>query len=399
MKNITKALNDLKEGKMVLVKDDSARENEADLVMVAEKVSPEAINFMTKFGRGLINLCITQERADLLQLSLMVEHNTSKFGTNFTVSIDAAEGVTTGSSAFDQAHTILTALNPKAKPHDLVKPGHVFPLVAHPSGIIGRGGHTEATVDLSRLAGFAPAGVLCEVMGADGHMARGKEVRQLALQHNLTIITVAEIIQYRLLNEQLIEKVVTTTLPTQYGEFTLHLYKNKDLVRQQEHLALVLGDSESLTKKSILTRIHSSCLTGDVFGSRRCDCQGQLLKSMAAIQKKGQGVLIYLDQEGRGIGLTNKLRAYILQDQGMDTVEANEHLGFAPDERRFWPAAQILKDLGISKVTLMTNNPSKVDELVNLGLNIDPVPLEVKSNGYNNKYLKTKKERLGHLLD
>ena len=403
-------LADIRAGRMVIVVDDDSRENEGDLVMAAEKVTPEAINFMAKHGRGLICLALTEEKADSLDLPPMVERNTAKLGTAFTVSIDAADGITTGISAADRAHTILTAVRPDAKPEDLVRPGHVFPLRAKRGGVLTRAGHTEAAVDLARLAGLTPAGVICEIMNDDGSMARLPQLLQFKKRHGLKITSVAEIIRYRHKKESLIERVAHAKLPNRFGVWDLFLYKSIfDTEGRDLHLALTMGGigvagkdgSIPVREEPVLVRVHDECLTGDVFGSLRCDCGEQLQRAMEMIAKEKKGVVLYMKQEGRGIGLANKLRAYELQDtEGCDTVEANLRLGFPPDLRDYGIGAQILHHLGVRKMRLLTNNPRKIVALKGYGLEVsERVPLQVEPNPMNVKYLKAKKQKLGHMLE
>jgi 3,4-dihydroxy 2-butanone 4-phosphate synthase/GTP cyclohydrolase II len=395
---IEEALEDFKAGKMVIIVDDADRENEGDLCIAAEKVTPEAINFMAKYGRGLICLALTEEQCEKLKLPLMVPEDQSDalHGTAFTVSIDARHGVTTGISAYDRAKTILTAIADDAKPEDLVRPGHVFPLKARRGGVLVRAGHTEASVDLARLAGLKPAAVICEIMKDDGTMARLPDLVVFAKEHGLKIITIADLIKYRLKKDKLVRRVAEATLPTKYGgDFKIILYESE--VDAQHHVALVKG--EVSPDEPILVRVHSQCLTGDVFGSLRCDCGEQLHEAMRMIEKEGRGIIVYMRQEGRGIGLANKIKAYFLQEHGKDTVEANEALGFKPDLRDYGIGAQILVDLGVRKIRLMTNNPRKIVGLEGYGIEVvERVPIEIPSRPENQKYLKTKKEKLGHVL-
>jgi len=394
---IDEALGELAKGKMVILVDDEDRENEGDLCMAAEKVTPEAINFMAKHGRGLICLSLTPERIEELKLPMMTDENTSSFGTAFTVSIEAKKGVTTGISAADRATTILTAINPGTKPEDLAKPGHVFPLRARPGGVLQRAGQTEGSVDLARLAELYPAGVICEIMSDDGTMARMPELLEFAKKHNLKIVTIRDLISHRMRAERFVHRVSTTKLPTEYGgEFTVIAYSND--VDNNVHIALVNGEIRH--EDDVLVRVHSECLTGDAFGSKRCDCGEQLHRAMQMIHEKGQGVILYMRQEGRGIGLVNKLKAYELQDRGLDTVEANIKLGFKPDLRDYGIGAQILVDLGVRKMRLMTNNPKKIIGLEGYGLKVvERVPVETSPHERNLIYLKTKKKKLGHILN
>jgi 3,4-dihydroxy 2-butanone 4-phosphate synthase / GTP cyclohydrolase II len=394
---VEQAVEDLRNGKFVIVADDEDRENEGDLVCAAELVTPETINFMTLHGRGLICLALTGERCDQLGLPQMTERNSEELATAFTVSIDAERrfGVTTGISARDRATTIHVAINPATVPSDLRRPGHIFPLRARPGGVLQRVGQTEASVDLARLAGLVPAGVICEILNPDGSMARRPELHEMARQHNLTFITVAQLVAYRLRTEQLVHRVAEARVPTEYGEFRMIGYQND--VDRAEHVALVHG--EVAGQPDILVRMHSKCLTGDVFGSQRCDCGFQLHRAMELIAQEGRGAVVYLDQEGRGIGLLNKLRAYALQDSGADTVQANERLGFAPDLRNYGIGAQILRDLGLSSIRVMTNNPRKLVGLEGYGLQIvERVPLIADPTRENRGYLQVKRDKLGHLL-
>jgi 3,4-dihydroxy 2-butanone 4-phosphate synthase/GTP cyclohydrolase II len=393
---IEEALKDLKQGRMIILVDDEDRENEGDLTMAAEKVTPEAINFMARYGRGLICLSLSPEIVDRLKLPLMVYDNRSAFKTAFTVSVEARNGVTTGISAADRSHTILTAVADDAEPDDLVQPGHVFPIRARRGGVLFRTGQTEGSVDLARLAGLKPAGVICEVMKDDGTMARMPDLEKFSEQHDLKIVTIADIIAYRMKTESFVHKAAETILPTPYGEFRAIAFVND--IDSYEHLALVKG--EIRPDKEVLVRVHSQCLTGDVFGSFRCDCGAQLEKAMETVQAEGLGVILYLQQEGRGIGLANKIRAYALQDKGRDTVEANKELGFEADMRDYGVGAQILAALGVKKMRLMTNNPRKIIGLEGYGLEVaGRVPLETEPRPENLKYLVTKCEKLGHLLN
>jgi 3,4-dihydroxy 2-butanone 4-phosphate synthase/GTP cyclohydrolase II len=393
--SIHDAIEAIKAGKIVIVVDDESRENEGDFIVAAEHATAEVINFMLKNGRGVLCAPVTAQRADELGLASMVDSNTSLHETPFTVSVDSIHGTTTGVSAADRAATIRALIDPKTKPSDLARPGHVFPLRAMEGGVLRRAGHTEAVVDLCRLAGLYPAGVLCEILNDDGTMARVPELVRLAKQHSMQVITVRDLIQYRMQREKLIQRVVTTKLPTRYGEFTVHLYRSA--TDSKEHVALVKGEISA--EKPTLVRVHSECLTGDVFGSLRCDCHDQLIAAMQKVESEGAGVVLYMRQEGRGIGLSNKLKAYRLQDEGMDTVEANERLGFRPDLRDYGIGAQILRDLGVGKMRLMTNNPKKVVGLHGYGLEIvERVGLEVDPNANNEKYLAAKRDKLGHLI-
>ncbi|EAT15919.1 bifunctional 3,4-dihydroxy-2-butanone-4-phosphate synthase/GTP cyclohydrolase II [Desulfuromonas acetoxidans] len=394
---IEAALEDIRQGKMVILVDDEDRENEGDLTMAAEMVTDEAINFMAKEGRGLICLSLTEERADHLDLPLMVTENSSSFGTAFTVSIEARKGVSTGISAADRAQTIRVAIDENSTAHDLARPGHVFPLRARKGGVLVRTGQTEGSVDLARLAGLKPAGVICEIMNDDGTMARMPQLKVFAEQHDLRIVTVADLVEYRMRKELLVRRAAETALPTCFGgDFQAIVYEND--VDNAQHVALIKGEIKEDTP--VLVRVHSECLTGDVFGSMRCDCGQQLQAAMAQIEEAGSGVVVYMRQEGRGIGLVNKLKAYALQDCGHDTVEANEALGFKADLRDYGIGAQILADLGVRKIKLMTNNPKKIVGLQGYGLEVvERVKIEMPANRVNQRYLLTKKEKMGHLLE
>jgi 3,4-dihydroxy 2-butanone 4-phosphate synthase/GTP cyclohydrolase II len=394
---VEQAIEEFRNGKMVIMVDDPDRENEGDLAIAAQFVTPEIINFMAKYGRGLICLALTKEKADSLDLPPMVGNNTSPLQTGFTVSIEARCGVTTGISAADRAVTIQTAVADDAKPSDLVRPGHIFPLRARRGGVIVRTGQTEGVVDLARLAGLKPAGVICEIMDEDGTMARMPSLEKFSAEHNLGIVTIADIIGYRLRTESFVHRAAETVLPTRFGgDFKAIVYEND--VDDLLHVALIKGEINP--DEPILVRVHSECLTGDVFGSMRCDCGEQFLKAMKKIEEAGSGVVLYIRQEGRGIGLVNKIKAYALQDGGQDTVEANESLGFAPDLRNYGIGAQILRDLGVGKMRLMTNNPKKMVGLEGYGLSVEEqVPLEVAPNPHNVKYLQCKMLKMGHLLN
>ena len=393
--DIQEVLEDLRQGKMIILVDDEARENEGDLTIAAEKVTPEAINFMAKYGRGLICLALSPQIIEKLNLPLMVYDNRSPYKTAFTVSIEAKQGVTTGISAADRSHTVLTAVAEDAGPEDLIQPGHIFPLRARKGGVLFRTGQTEGSVDLARLAGLRPAAVICEIMNEDGTMARMPNLEVFAKTHDIKIATVADIIAYRMRTESFVKKAAETVLPTPFGEFKAVAFMND--IDDYEHLALVKGEIKP--EEDIMVRVHSECLTGDVFGSYRCDCGEQLKKSMAMVQEEGLGVILYLQQEGRGIGLSNKLKAYALQDKGFDTVEANEELGFAADLRDYGVGAQILVALGVRKMRLMTNNPKKIIGLEGYGLRVTGrVPIEIEPRPENRKYLLTKCQKLGHLM-
>jgi 3,4-dihydroxy 2-butanone 4-phosphate synthase/GTP cyclohydrolase II len=394
---IDEAIDDIAKGKIIILVDDEDRENEGDLCMAAEKVTPEAVNFMARYGRGLICLSLTPERVEELNLSMMTEDNTSPFGTAFTVSVEAKKGVTTGISAADRATTIRTAIDPKVLPEDLVRPGHVFPLRARPGGVLQRAGQTEGSVDLARLSGLYPAGVICEIMNDDGTMARVPELIEFANRQNLKIVTIKDLIKYRMRTELFVKRLVSIKMPTEYGgEFNAIAYSNE--IDNNVYIALVKGEIKP--GDEVLVRVHSQCLTGEVFGSKRCDCGEQLHRAMEMINREGKGVILYVRQEGRGIGLMNKLKAYELQDKGLDTVEANIKLGFKPDLRDYGIGAQILVDLGVRKMKLMTNNPKKIVGLEGYGLKVvERVPIEVTPHEKNIIYLKTKKKKLGHMLD
>ncbi|MDJ0666965.1 MAG: bifunctional 3,4-dihydroxy-2-butanone-4-phosphate synthase/GTP cyclohydrolase II [Desulfobacterales bacterium] len=393
---VEEAIKDIHQGKMVILVDDEDRENEGDLCMAAEKITAEAINFMATHGRGLICLSLTPDKVDALDLPLMVDHNTSPFETGFTVSIEARCGVTTGISAADRATTILTAVRDEARPTDLVRPGHIFPLRARKGGVMVRTGQTEGSVDLARLAGLRPSGVICEIMDDDGTMARMPSLEKFSQRHDVGIVTIADLVEYRMRKESFVRRAAETVIPTAVaGEFRIVVYEND--VDHLTHIALIKGEVDP--EKPILVRVHSECLTGDVFGSMRCDCGDQLHRAMQKVDAEGSGVILYLRQEGRGIGLVNKIKAYALQEQGLDTVEANEELGFKSDMRNYGIGAQILVDLGVREMRLMTNNPKKMVGLEGYGLSIvEQVPIEIEPNEFNRCYLSCKKLKMGHML-
>ncbi|MFO7733544.1 MAG: bifunctional 3,4-dihydroxy-2-butanone-4-phosphate synthase/GTP cyclohydrolase II [Candidatus Aminicenantes bacterium] len=395
--SVEQAIEDVRSGRMIIIVDDEDRENEGDLMVAAEKTTPEIINFMARHGRGLICLPLTRERLEELQLPLMVNENTARYQTAFTVSIDAKDGVSTGISAHDRARTIMAAVDPATRPEHLARPGHVFPLQAREGGVLARAGQTEAAVDLARMAGLRPAGVICEIMNEDGSMARMPQLEEVSRAHGIPILTIADLIRYRMKHETLVRKLDETDLPTRFGHFRLLVFE--DTIRGEHHVALVKGEIEP--GRPILVRAHSQCLTGDTFGSDRCDCGDQLHRSMEMIEKEGRGVVLYiLTHEGRGIGLANKIKAYAIQDEGADTVEANSRLGFKPDQRDYGIGAQILVALDVRRIRLITNNPRKFVGLTGYGLEIvERVPLEVPPNACNLRYLKTKKEKMGHILD
>ncbi|MEY4594560.1 MAG: hypothetical protein RIQ47_970 [Bacteroidota bacterium] len=396
LSTIEEALVDLREGKVIIVVDDANRENEGDFITSAENATPDVINFMATHGRGLICAALTEQRCEELNLPLMVSTNTSSHETQFTISVDLiGPGITTGISASDRSRTVRALIDPNTRPEELARPGHIFPLRAKNGGVLRRSGHTEATIDLSRLAGFKPAGVLVEIMNEDGTMARLPDLLQIAERFQLKVVSIEDLIAYRLKNESLIERVVDVQLPTALGNFQLHAFKQKN--SGQDHLALTKGRWDK--DEPVLVRVHSSCLTGDIFGSCRCDCGPQLHKSMEMIEKAGKGVIVYMNQEGRGIGLLNKLKAYKLQEQGRDTVEANLELGFGMDERDYGVGAQILRELGVTKMKLMSNNPKKRAGLIGYGLEIiESVPIEIESNEHNKLYLITKRDKMGHTI-
>ena len=393
--SIDEAIRAIRDGQMIIVVDDEDRENEGDLTIAADKVTPEAINFMARYGRGLVCLPMTGERLDELDIPMMVTNNTSRFETAFAVAIEAKQDTSTGISAFDRAATVRAAIDPATEPSDLARPGHMFPLRARGGGVLVRAGQTEAAVDLARLAGLYPAGVICEIMNDDGTMARVKELRKVAEKHDLVMITIADLIKYRMRNDKLVKRVAEAELPTEQGLFHVHAYES--VIDGETHVALVFGEVGD--GKDLLVRVHSRCLTGDVFHSERCDCGDQLAVAMQRISSEGRGILLYLNQEGRGIGLANKIRAYQLQDEGLDTVEANERLGFKADQRDYGIGAQILGDLGVQTMRLLTNNPRKFIGLEGYGLAVvKSLPLEVPASEFSKAYLKAKKEKLGHKL-
>ena len=394
--SIDEAIDDFKAGKMLIVVDDEDRENEGDFILASQMITPEKINFLTKHGRGMICVPITSKRAKELDLDLMVQENTALHKTPFTITVDARKGTTTGISAHDRAATIHSIIDPRTGPDDLVRPGHIFPLIAKDGGVLRRAGHTEAAVDLTRLSGLMPSGVLCEIMNDDGTMARIPELRKLAQKFDIKMISIRDLIAYRRMREKLVKRREVIDMPTEYGNFKLYLYQNV-LDENEHHIALVKG--EILDEKPTLVRVHSECLTGDVFGSRRCDCGDQLAAALQQVEREGKGVVLYMRQEGRGIGLVNKIFAYALQEKGKDTVEANKELGFKADLRDYGIGAQILKDIGLKKIRLMTNNPKKVVGLSGYDLEIvERVPIEINPNEHNEKYLKTKRDKLGHLI-
>ena len=393
---IESAIEDIQNGKFVIVTDDVDRENEGDLIMASEMITPEAVNFMAKYARGLICVSVNKDDASRLQLELMEQKNTSLYETNFTISIDAVKDTTTGISAQDRSKTIRLMVDEHSKPEDFARPGHIFPILAKEGGVLRRSGHTEASLELAELAGFKPSGVLCEIMAEDGTMLRGKDLFKFAVEHNLKLISITELISYVRVKKSLIEKIETTKLPTDYGDFMLHLYQDK--FENKQHIALTHGKIQN--NEPTLVRVHSECVTGDIFSSKRCDCGAQLDYAMKKVVEAGCGIIIYLKQEGRGIGLKHKIKAYKLQDEGLDTVEANEKLGFPPDMRDYGTGAQILKDLGVTKLNVMTNNPKKLVGLEGHGLEIsERIKIKMPTEPENEKYLSTKAKKLGHIFD
>jgi len=394
---VEEAIRAVRTGKLIIIVDDEDRENEGDFMVAAEKATPAIINFMSKHGRGLICLPLTRKRIEELQLPLMVQDNTARFQTAFTVSIDAKDGIATGISAYDRARTVQVAVDPKTKPPDLSRPGHIFPLQAKEGGVLARAGQTEAAVDLARLAGLTPAGVICEIMNEDGTMARIPQLEEISREHDIPILTIADLINFRMKTECLVRKIEEAELPSQYGTFRIAVFE--DIIHHENHVALVKGEIRE--DEPVLVRAHSQCLTGDTFASSRCDCGEQLRTAMEMIEKEGKGVILYiLNHEGRGIGLTNKIKAYAIQDQGVDTVEANKRLGFKPDQRDYGIGAQILVSLGVKKLRLLSNNPRKFIGLTGYGLEIiERVPIEIPPNTVNREYLKAKKEKMGHILE